>query len=108
MPARRYPEISEEVRAVAEKYGLEYNSASLTKQLGARSFLVGDTISAADIFVFPMIKTIERAVSKPAAETLDHGLRPFGGAFPELAAWAARIEALPGYDATFPPHWREG
>ena len=59
-------------------------------------------------FVFPMFKTIERAIGKPAAETLDHGLRPLGGVFPELAAWAARIEALPGYDATFPPHWREG
>ena len=80
----------------------------LTKQLGARSFLVGDTISAADIFVFPMIKTIERALGKPGAETLDHGLRPLGGGYPEIAAWVSRIEALPGYDATFPPHWREG
>lgn len=88
--------------------GLRDELARLTKQLGARSFLVGDTISAADIFVFPMFKTIERAIGKPAAETLDHGLRPLGAAFPELAAWAARIEALPGYDATFPPHWREG
>lgn len=88
--------------------GLHDELARLSKQLGARSSLVGDTLTAADIFVFPMIKTIERAFSKPGAETLDHGLRPLGGAFPELAAWAARIEALPGYDATFPPHWREG
>lgn len=80
----------------------------LEKLLGDRAFLVGDAISAADVFVFPMIKTIERAFSKPAAETLDHGLRPLSGVLPALGAWIARIEALPGYEATFPPHWREG
>lgn len=88
--------------------GLRDELARLTKQLGARSFLVGDTITAADVFVFPMIKTIERAFGKPGAETLDRSLLPLGGSYPELAAWAARIEALPGYEATFPPHWREG
>lgn len=104
-----FGKLDEQRAAVIEALpALRDELARLTKQLGARSFLVGDTISAADIFVFPMIKTIERALSKPGAETLDHGLRPLGGAFPEIAAWAARIEALPGYDATFPPHWREG
>ena len=82
--------------------------ARLTKQLGDHAFFIGDTISAADIFVFPLIKTLERALAKPGADTFDHGLRPLGSAYPELAAWVARIEALPGYDATFPPHWREG
>ncbi|MEO5729117.1 MAG: glutathione S-transferase family protein [Byssovorax sp.] len=104
-----FGKLDEQRAAVTEALpGLRDELARLTKQLGARSFLVGDTISAADVFVFPMIKTIERALGKPGAETLDHGLRPLGGAHPELAAWAARIEALPGYDATFPPHWREG
>jgi glutathione S-transferase len=88
--------------------GLRDELDRLAKQLGDRAFLVGDALSAADIFVFPLIKTIERALAKPGAETLDHGLRPLGGAFPTLAAWVARIEALPGYEATYPPHWREG
>jgi NADPH-dependent stearoyl-CoA 9-desaturase len=35
IPARRYPEIADEVRAVAERYGLEYNTGGLTKQLGS-------------------------------------------------------------------------
>ncbi len=80
----------------------------LETQLNGHDFFVGDTVSAADIFVFPMIKTIERAVGKPGAETVDHGLRPLASAFPKLAAWVTRIEATPGYDATYPPHWREG
>jgi glutathione S-transferase len=82
--------------------------ARLETELDGHDFFVGKTVSAADIFVFPMIKTIERALGKPGAETVDHGLRPLGGAFPKLAAWAKRIEALPGYEATYPPHWREG
>jgi hypothetical protein len=26
--------------------------------------------------------------------------------FPNIGAWIERVEALPGYDRTFPPHWR--
>ena len=33
LPARRYPEISAEVRALCEKYDLPYNTGGLTKQL---------------------------------------------------------------------------
>ena len=35
LPARRYPEIAPEVRALCEKYGLEYNTGPLHKQLGS-------------------------------------------------------------------------
>jgi glutathione S-transferase len=80
----------------------------LETQLEGRSWFVGDAVSAADIFVFPTIKTIERLLRKPAGETIDHGVLPLSGPFPKLAAWVARIEALPGYDVTYPPHWREG
>jgi glutathione S-transferase len=26
--------------------------------------------------------------------------------YPALGRWVQRVEALPGYDRTFPPHWR--
>jgi hypothetical protein len=26
---------------------------------------------------------------------------------PELAAWKARFEALPYFESTIPPHWRD-
>jgi linoleoyl-CoA desaturase len=35
MPAVRYPQIAREVQAIAEKYGLEYNSKSFSRQLGS-------------------------------------------------------------------------
>jgi len=33
IPARRYPEVAQEVRALCEKYGLNYNSGRLSRQL---------------------------------------------------------------------------
>jgi len=35
LPARRYPEIAPDVQALCEKYGLEYNTGPLRKQLGS-------------------------------------------------------------------------
>jgi fatty acid desaturase len=35
IPARRYPQIAAEVRAICEKYGLPYNTGRLSKQLGS-------------------------------------------------------------------------
>ena len=35
IPARRYPEIAEEVREICERYDLPYNTGSLPKQLGS-------------------------------------------------------------------------
>lgn len=74
----------------------------------ANGWLVGDAISAADVFVYPAIKTIERAFGKPGAAELEAGVLPIAERFPKLGAWMARIEALPGYEGTYPPHWREG
>ncbi len=35
IPARRYPQIAEEVREICERYGIAYNSGPLGKQLGS-------------------------------------------------------------------------
>jgi linoleoyl-CoA desaturase len=35
IPARRYPQIAPEVRAICEKYGLPYNTGRLSRQLGS-------------------------------------------------------------------------
>jgi linoleoyl-CoA desaturase len=35
LPARRYPQIAPEVKALCEKYGLPYNTGRLSKQLGS-------------------------------------------------------------------------
>jgi glutathione S-transferase len=71
-------------------------------------YLVGDAVSAADLFVYPAVRTIERAFGKPAAADLEAGLEKVGNKYPRLGAWLARIQAIPGYDETYPPHWRDG
>ena len=75
--------------------------------LELRDWLVGDTITAADIAVFPFIEVLLRCAGKniPAARNL--GLLPFDDLYPALDSWRARVMAVPGYDATYPPHWRE-
>jgi NADPH-dependent stearoyl-CoA 9-desaturase len=35
LPARRYPQIAEEVREICGRYGLDYNTGPLTRQLGS-------------------------------------------------------------------------
>lgn len=46
------------------------------------------------------------AAAKDVARPLELGLYPFEERYPALAAWCGRIEELPGYDRTYPPHWR--
>lgn len=78
----------------------------LERALTGRPWLVGTTLSAADLAVYPMVRSLVRAAEKPEAARFEHGLLPIGARRPSLAAWMARVEALPGYERTFPPHWR--
>ena len=74
--------------------------------LSTRAWLVGNALSAADLLIFPYFMSVLRAATRPAAEGLKLGLLPIEKVYPHLSAWVTRIEALPGYDKTFPPHWR--
>jgi glutathione S-transferase len=78
----------------------------LEQKLGGRQWLVGATLSAADIAAYPMVRSLVRAAEKPEAARFETGLVPMAARRPGVAAWMTRIEALPGYDRTFPPHWR--
>lgn len=76
------------------------------QKLAAHEFFVGDRVSAADIVVYPSLQTLVRAAAKPEAQALELGLFPLAQRYPKLAAWVERISALPGVEATYPPHWR--
>jgi glutathione S-transferase len=78
----------------------------LNERLAGHDWLVGESITAADIGVFPIIQLFLRAASKDAAQPFDLGLLPLAQHYPNLARWTARIEALPNYQRTYPPHWR--
>jgi glutathione S-transferase len=77
----------------------------LERRLEVNPWLVG-SLSAADVTVYPMVKSLARAASKPAAAEFALAGFPLDQVHPHIHAWMARIESLPGYEATYPPHWR--
>lgn len=80
--------------------------ASIETRLTPDSWAVGDAFSAADILLYPTMACLLRAVGKEEAAPFELGFLPLDGRYPKLAAWMARVEALPWFDRTWPPHWR--
>ena len=88
-------------------FPIPINHATAFDGLVAKSpWLAGAAISAADIVVFPWIPSLLRAAAKEEAKPLDLGFLPLDARYPHLAAWVSRIEAIPGYERTYPPHWK--
>jgi len=77
-------------------------------RLSTSDWLVGERVSAADIVVFPSIMLLLRAMEKREAGELRSRFLPMAVTYPAIARWIKRVEALPGYDRTYPPHWRDG
>jgi len=77
-------------------------------RLSKSDWLVGEHVSAADMVVFPQIMLLLRAMEKREAGELRSRFLPMEATYPAIAAWIKRVEQLPGYDRTYPPHWREG
>jgi len=79
---------------------------SIEARLARSEWVVGESFSAADIVIFPALKLLLRALAKPEARELSTRFLPLSANYPALERWITRIEQLPGYDRTFPPHWR--
>jgi glutathione S-transferase len=77
-------------------------------RLGDSDWLVGEQVSAADMVMFPGIMLLLRAMEKREAGELRSRFLPMEATYPGIARWIRRMESLPGYDRTYPPHWREG
>ena len=97
-------EKTEEIQAAAAtiREELKRIDTALTNSV----WVVGSQISAADIALFPLIQTLLRAASKEAAKPLNLGFSPLGQHYPNIAAWVKRVEEIPGYEKTYPPHWK--
>ncbi len=80
--------------------------ALLNAKLTGRQWLVGEAVTAADIVLYPQAAILMRALGKDAAAALDLKLAPLVDYFPAVSQWMRGVEALPGYDRTYPPHWR--
>jgi glutathione S-transferase len=64
------------------------------------AFLAADVPGAADFVLYPALAYVARLTARKPETRLAERVPP------ALAQWARRIEALPYYDKTFPPHWR--
>ena len=98
-------EKADEVRAGLPAMHDELRGLERTVEKG---WMVGASISAADIVWFCALAFVVRAATRPAADDFDLGILPLADHFPGLLPWVRRIEALPDYDRTIPPHWLEG
>jgi glutathione S-transferase len=65
-------------------------------------FFAGAEPGMADFTVYPMLAMIRRIATRFDADRVPDGY-PFG---PRVAEWMQRIEALPYFERTYPPHWR--
>jgi glutathione S-transferase len=93
-----------EIAGAMEKMQPELQT--LDRALHSQDYLCGATLSAADITVYPTLQWLRRALAKnplpDVTQTLSEALAGFTG----LMAWERKIESLPNYDRTYPPHWR--
>jgi glutathione S-transferase len=96
----------EAARVRAAATGLRASLARIDATLRDRTWLVGNAITAADVALYPTVKSVERASGKPGAVAFGLDFVRPADRYGSLARWMKRIEALPGYDRTYPPHWR--
>ena len=92
------------VRAAIPRIQAELERLETT--LAVRSWLATASLSAADLVAYPMVRSLLRAAEKPDAARFDQAFLRLREHHPGIGAWMARIESLPGYERTFPPHWR--
>jgi len=96
----RGEEVTRAMHAVASE------ARTIEGRLSKSEWVVGDRFSAVDMVIFPGIQLLRRALERPSAAELASRFLPVEVNYPALGRWLARIEALPGYERTYPPHWR--
>jgi glutathione S-transferase len=93
-------EITDAIHHVASE------ARTIEGRLSKSEWIVGDACSAVDMVIFPGIQLLKRALEKPQAAALSSRFMPVEVNYPALGRWMARVAALPGYERTYPPHWR--
>ena len=100
----RAEEMEVEIKASMEPVYQELKAFDLV--LSKHPYLCGKEITAADVVVYPALMQLLRGATRAGAEALELQVMPLDIYYPNLASWVQQIEAIPGYDATYPPHWR--
>jgi len=95
---------SDEITAAVHAAANE--ARTIEARLAKSDWIVGDAPSACDMVIFPGIQLLKRALERPEARDLSSRFMPVEVNYPALGRWLARVAALPGYERTYPPHWR--
>ena len=93
-----------EVKAVADQVRTEV--ASYDQRLAATPYLAGQRLTAADLVLYPALMLIGRIGTRASALAIGLRLDQLRAENQNVDRWARSIESIPGYDATYPPHWR--
>jgi glutathione S-transferase len=100
--------VAEDIDALTDAMHVVAREArTIEGRLSKEQWIVGANYTALDMVIFPWIQLLRRALNKPAAAELGARFLPMERNYPALARWIERIESLPGYDNTYPPHWRD-
>lgn len=70
-------------------------------------YLAGDDLSAADVAAVTTLKMLDRIGKREDAIELGLSFDNMASTNPAIADWLTRMEAMPGWEAAYPPHWRE-
>jgi len=70
------------------------------------SYLAGKIISAADVVYMPFVQSLLRATALVDANKLNLKIFPLDNTYPNISMWLKRIELKPGYNKTYPSHWK--
>jgi len=82
--------------------------AKLGEWLGDKSYFTGDNPTALDFTIYPALALMLRLFSSPASATLNmEGILPLKSTAPAVDTWMRRIEAMDGFDAVYPTHWKD-
>ncbi|HEY5103161.1 MAG TPA: glutathione S-transferase family protein [Steroidobacteraceae bacterium] len=91
----------------AAMHAVASEARTIEGRLSKSNWIVGESFSAADMVIFPSIQLLVRALNRPESRDLSSRFLPLATNYPALDRWIARVEALPGYERTYPPHWRD-
>jgi glutathione S-transferase len=91
----------------AAMHAVASEARTIEARLSKSDWIVGNSCSAVDMVVFPGIQLLKRALERPRAAELASRFMPVEVNYPALGRWLARVATLPGYERTYPPHWRE-
>ncbi len=80
---------------------------TIEARLAREQWIVGANYTALDMVIFPWLQVLRRALNRASAAALGARFLPMERNYPALARWIDRIESLPGYARTYPPHWRD-